>query len=93
MKLLVCTRDSSTGVIKVDEEKCSGCWACILLCPFGAIGRDIKQGNTVKCDMCEGEDIPVCVANCPNEALVYVEVQNECPGVEGKAKQLMIVGK
>jgi Fe-S-cluster-containing hydrogenase component 2 len=28
----------------------------------------------VKCDLCQGEEIPVCVAHCPNEALIYVEV-------------------
>ena len=58
-------------MIKVDEEKCIGCWTCILVCHFGAIRQDIKKGRTVRCDLCEGEDIPVCVANCPNEALVY----------------------
>ena len=67
------TRDGTTGMIKVDEEKCIGCWTCILVCPFGAIMQDIKQRRTVRCDLCEGEDTPVCVANCPNEALVYAE--------------------
>ena len=85
------TRDGSTGIIKLDEEKCMGCWTCVLLCPFGAIGRDIKQGRTVKCDLCEGKDIPVCVVNCPNEALVYVDVQDGNPDAVGKAKQLMSV--
>jgi carbon-monoxide dehydrogenase iron sulfur subunit len=73
------TRDSATGVIKVDEDRCIGCWTCILVCPFGAIRRDINQGKTVRCDLCEGEDIPVCVANCPNEALVYLESREEIP--------------
>ncbi len=77
-------RDRMTGVIKVDEEKCVGCWTCILVCPFGAIRRDTKQRKTVKCDLCEGENVPVCVTNCPNEALVYVEVQNGIPNVESK---------
>jgi len=78
------TRDSITGLIKVDEERCIGCWTCILVCPFGAIRRDTKQRKTVKCDLCEGENIPVCVTNCPNEALLYVEVQNGSPNVESK---------
>ncbi len=78
------TRDAAKGVIKVDEEKCAGCWTCILVCPFGAIRRDAKQRKTVKCDLCEGENMPVCVANCPNEALVYVEAQDGNPTVESK---------
>ena len=78
------TRDRMTGVIKVDEERCIGCWTCILVCPFGAIRQNANQRKTVRCDMCQGQDIPVCVANCPNEALVYVEVQNGEPDVESK---------
>jgi Fe-S-cluster-containing hydrogenase component 2 len=31
----------------------------------------------VKCDLCQDEEIPVCVANCPNEALVYMEEPEE----------------
>jgi carbon-monoxide dehydrogenase iron sulfur subunit len=78
------TRDHVTGVIRVDEERCAGCWTCILVCPFGAIRRDSKQRKTIKCDLCEGENVPVCVANCPNEALVYVEVQDGSLNVERK---------
>jgi len=74
--------DPASGVVKVDEERCTGCWTCILVCPFGAIRRDTRQSKTVKCDLCEGENVPVCVANCPNEALVYVEIQDESPNVK-----------
>jgi len=66
------TRDPMGGVVKMEEEKCVGCWTCILVCPFGAIRQDTNQSKTVRCDICQGQDIPVCVANCPNEALVYV---------------------
>ena len=65
---------NGNGAIAVNEEKCVGCWTCILVCPFGAIGQDIARRKTVRCDLCPGEDIPVCVLNCPNEALSYVEV-------------------
>ncbi len=69
-------RDADSGIVTVDEERCTGCWTCILACPFGAIGRDVNQGKIVKCDLCPGEDVPVCVANCPNEALIYVETKD-----------------
>jgi carbon-monoxide dehydrogenase iron sulfur subunit len=78
------TRNRMTGVITVDEERCIGCWTCILACPLGAMMRATKQRKTVKCDLCEGENVPVCVANCPNEALVYVEVQDGSPNVESE---------
>ena len=67
------SQDAETGVVTVDADKCIGCWTCILVCPFGAIRRDMEQGKAVKCDLCRGRDVPACVANCPNEALIYAE--------------------
>lgn len=65
-------RDEETGAILCDEDKCVGCWMCIMVCPFGVIKRDMEGKKIAsKCDLCLGEEIPVCVANCPNEALVY----------------------
>ena len=51
-------------------------WAagtCVMVCPYSAIKIDLEQNVVVKCDLCQGLDIPTCVANCPNEALVYQE--------------------
>jgi carbon-monoxide dehydrogenase iron sulfur subunit len=75
------TREPMRGIIKVDEERCVGCWTCLLVCPFGAIKPDMKQRKMVKCDLCPEEDIPVCVTNCPNEALVYTEIKDEVPSI------------
>jgi carbon-monoxide dehydrogenase iron sulfur subunit len=70
-------RDPDSGIVSVDMDKCIGCWTCILACPFGAIRQETDQGKIVKCDLCEGRDVPVCVTNCPNEALVYAEAQDD----------------
>lgn len=63
-------KDSETGIVVIDQQKCIGCWTCIAACPYGAIIPDFNSKTVVKCDLCPGEDIPACVANCPNEALV-----------------------
>jgi len=67
-------RGGSDGTVQLDEQKCIGCWTCIAACPHGAIQRSKGRSPTaVKCDMCFGADVPACVANCPNEALVLEE--------------------
>ena len=67
-------KDAKTGIVCVDESKCIGCMTCLAVCPFGCI----KTGRfAVKCDLCQGEDEPACVKNCPNRALVYVDLGGE----------------
>ena len=68
------SQDPDSGVVNVDEERCIGCWTCLLVCPLGVIRQDAEQKKVLKCDLCQGEEIPVCVATCPNEALAHVEV-------------------
>jgi carbon-monoxide dehydrogenase iron sulfur subunit len=63
------TKDPVTGVVTVDENKCMGCWTCIVACPNGALTRDISKKVVAKCDLCPDRELPVCVANCPNGAL------------------------
>ncbi|MBI4180377.1 MAG: 4Fe-4S dicluster domain-containing protein [Chloroflexi bacterium] len=76
-------KNPETGVVTVDTEKCVGCWTCILACQFGAIRQDLLQGKMAKCDLCPGKDVPVCVSNCPNEALVYAEIESDVPQIKG----------
>jgi len=67
--------DEETGLVVHDAEKCMGCWTCIMVCPYGAVIMDNSSRKVVaKCDLCPDLDVPACVANCPNEALICVEV-------------------
>ncbi|MHA1792900.1 MAG: 4Fe-4S dicluster domain-containing protein [Promethearchaeota archaeon] len=72
--------DEKTGAILWDEDKCVGCYMCIMACPYGVIHR-AKEGKKIssKCDLCVsvGEEIPICVQKCPNEALTFEEVPEE----------------
>ena len=66
-------KDAVTGLVTVDPERCVGCWTCIVACPYGALTRDTGNHVVAKCDLCPEHSVPVCVANCPNEALMLVE--------------------
>lgn len=66
--------DEETGMVMHDPEKCTGCWTCIMVCPYDALRIDLERKVVAKCDLCRDFDAPACVANCPNEALIYEEV-------------------
>ncbi len=66
-------RDPETGAVLCDTDRCVGCWMCIMVCPVGAIQRGAEKRVASKCDLCMGEEVPACVANCPNEAIVFVD--------------------
>lgn len=59
-------QDDTTGVIKVDEQKCIGCDWCIQACPFGAVVTHPEK-MIVICDLCEGEI--KCAKHCPTKAI------------------------
>lgn len=62
------------GALVYDARKCVGCWTCVAVCPYGVIRRSEESSpKAVRCDMCSDLEVPVCVANCPNEALVLEE--------------------
>jgi len=56
------------AIAAIDEELCSGCRICNLLCPYNAISfdeeKEVSQINEAQCKGCG-----VCVAACPSGAL------------------------
>lgn len=67
------TKDEITGIVSYDSKKCASCYMCIMSCPFGVLKPDeTNQKVILKCDMCNGKDIPACVANCPTGA-IYID--------------------
>ncbi len=65
-------KDPQSGHVLHDESRCVGCYSCVMACPYGAIVIDSENRKVVKCDLCEGLDLPMCVARCPNQALAYL---------------------
>lgn len=71
-------KDKVTGIVTNEghEQKCVGCWMCIMACPYGVITP--VEGETrlaLKCDRCGGKEVPACVASCPQGALIYDEAR------------------
>jgi Fe-S-cluster-containing hydrogenase component 2 len=72
-------------MVRVDRARCTGCGACVEVCPAGAIR--LIQGatawyaevNAAKCQQCEA-----CVQACPEQAIAS---ESE-PVLEGKVVQV-----
>lgn len=67
---------SELGSVITDNDKCIGCWTCVMVCPYGVIGRDKNLHKAYRCDRCPDRDVPACVSACPTNALVYDTVDN-----------------
>ncbi|MDR2047104.1 MAG: 4Fe-4S binding protein [Clostridiales bacterium] len=59
------------GVVKIDKDKCVGCFTCVLACPYGAIAAG-EDGAAMKCELCveNSGGSPMCVKYCPNRAII-----------------------
>lgn len=71
-------RDGPTGSVLLRQEKCIGCFTCVLVCPFGAVRLSFDRKKAHKCDGCverqqRAED-PACVCACPTGALTFVDL-------------------
>ena len=61
------------GKIVINEQKCIGCKACAIVCPFGAIEMSLSYKSVAnKCDLCNGKSKLACVEACPEKALSQV---------------------
>ncbi|MGC1377229.1 MAG: 4Fe-4S dicluster domain-containing protein [Anaerolineales bacterium] len=69
-------RDPGTDAVVCDWSRCIGCWTCVMVCPYGVIGRQLELGKAVKCDLCPDRTSPACVAACPTKALRYEDVDD-----------------
>ena len=67
--------DSQANLVTHDRERCVGCWMCIMVCPFGVIGREKDAKVAIKCDRCTERDAPACVEACPSGALVFTTLE------------------
>src|SRR5262249_32589244 len=68
------------GLVDFDHDICIGCKACMQACPYDAIYMDPDSNTAAKCNFCshrvdEGL-LPACVVVCPEEALLFGDVED-----------------
>ncbi|MGM0426469.1 MAG: (4Fe-4S)-binding protein [Thermodesulfobacteriota bacterium] len=61
----------------IDGKEYEECAFCRASCPSRDIFKEPDSGLPLRCDMCEGEDQPLCVQWCITDALTYEEREEE----------------
>lgn len=67
------------GIVVVDPDKCVGCKACVVACPY-EVRYMHPDGYVDKCTFCihrvkEGKN-PACVTVCPTKALTFGDLDD-----------------
>lgn len=58
-------------IIKIDEDKCTGCGLCVSACHEGAIGLVDGKAKLLRDDYCDG--LGNCLPACPTQAITFEE--------------------
>jgi len=61
----------------IDGKEYDECAFCRASCPSRDLFKEPDSGLPLKCDMCEGEEEPLCVKWCLVDALTYEEREEE----------------
>ena len=87
------TECAGRDIYTIDGKEYDECGFCRASCPSRDLFKEPDSSLPLKCDMCEGEDEPLCVKWCLNDVLVYQErevwVEEE---TEGKKQEELHVG-
>lgn len=62
-------------IVRIDEEKCTGCGACVIPCAEGAIQIVNGKARLVSENLCDGAGF--CLGICPEGAMVIEERRAE----------------
>ena len=69
------------GTVQVNQDKCSGCKACIAACPYGARFIDPNVGAIDKCTFCvhrieNGIPTTSCQEICPTQSIYFGDLND-----------------
>lgn len=83
-------KDTHTGAVTIDPDRCIGCRYCIWACPYGAPQYDPLQRIVEKCTFCDHRlqtgGQPACAVACPTGALAsgpHVPPAGTSPDIAG----------
>lgn len=87
------SKDPETGVVQINEDRCTGCGECAVACPYGAIGYNAEKHHAVKCDLCahrraEG-DGPACASVCPTTAIQFGHRDDHLAKAEEEGREVL----
>jgi benzoyl-CoA reductase subunit BamC len=74
----------------IDGKEYDECSFCRASCPSRDEFKEPDSGLPLKCDMCEGEEKPLCVQWCLNDALIFEQREEE--GEAGEKPEDLDVG-
>lgn len=71
------TKREEDGIVVHDQDLCIGCQMCAKACPYGVPEYNPVKKKMDKCNMCHDlldvGELPICVDNCPLDALEVVD--------------------
>lgn len=82
------TSEDKSGIILVDESRCTGCGWCIEACEFGALALHPERKVVFVCDLCNGN--PRCVDLCPKDALDLKTTEEVTQKMRGKVVRKLL---
>jgi len=71
-------------IVRIDEELCDGCGACVAPCAEGAIELVDGKAKVVREELCDGAGF--CLGVCPTGALVIED--RDAPEFDAKAAEV-----
>jgi Fe-S-cluster-containing dehydrogenase component len=87
-------KDKKNGIVMIAYEKCIGCKACMLACPYNARYFNEDRHSADKCDFCyesrlsKGEELTACADICPAGVRNFGDVSDPDSEVYGMIHQL-----
>ena len=67
------TECAGRDIYTIDGKEYDECGFCRAACPSRDMFKEPDSGLPLRCDMCEGEDEPLCVKWCLTDVLTYEE--------------------